>query len=193
MEDKKYLLVNSFHPYLNSIYTDAFRDIENSTQPYVPIVIDSPGGYVWNLNVLLDAIDDCSKPVITIASGIAMSCGAVLTTAGTKGLRIIGKNTTMMIHQAAALTYGKSSDMVNDALDVHKTTEDTFKRFDMNAGKEVGYTANLVKENYNADLFLNAEEVLNHGFADIIMSRGKALDNLDSIYNEYLIKQGLRW
>ena len=86
----QYMLIQTFHPAYNSLYCDIFQQIHDSNQPYIPIVVDSPGGYTWNLSVLLDLIEDSDKPIITISSGISMSCGAVLATSGTSGLRIIG-------------------------------------------------------------------------------------------------------
>ncbi len=185
----QYMLIQTFHPAYNSLYCDIFQQIHDSNQPYIPIVVDSPGGYTWNLSVLLDLIEDSDKPIITISSGISMSCGAVLATSGTSGLRIIGQNTNFMIHQAASMAWGKSSDMMNDSADVHRTTTQmVYKQFDRKSGHEDGYTENLIKENMNADLFLSAEDTLKHGFMDLIMSRGKALRSIDDIYNDYLEK-----
>jgi ATP-dependent Clp protease protease subunit len=188
--DTKYMIVNTFHPYYNSLYQDVFAMIEDSSQPYIPIVVDSPGGYTWNLSVLLDCIDDATKPVITIGSGIQMSCGAVLLTSGTQGLRIVSPNSTVMVHQAASMTWGKSSDMISDSADVHKTTQKfVYERFDKNAGKESGFTEELVRQNMNADLFLDAQQTVDYGFADVIMSRNKALSNLDQLYFDYCKKK----
>ena len=57
-----YLTVNMFHPGLNDLYTQSFLQMEcNPDQRFNVVVVDSPGGYVWNLSVLLDLIQDSCK------------------------------------------------------------------------------------------------------------------------------------
>lgn len=187
----KYLLVNDFYPEYNDAYTQAFIDMEqNENQRYNVIVVDSPGGYCWALSVFLDLIQDSPKETITIASGIVASCGAVLATSGTPGLRIIGGNSQMLIHEASGLAWGKTSDVVSEAKNLQDITDKlVYDTFDKNSGHESGYTRNLVKENFNADLWLSADEAIKHGFADIKMSRAKALTSLDKIYDNYLINK----
>lgn len=186
-----YLTVNTFHPIYNNLYTQAFLQMEcNPEQRYNVIVVDSPGGYVWNLSVLLDLIQDSSKDTITIASGIVASCGACLATAGTPGLRIIGNNTKMLIHEASGAVRGKTSDIVAEAKEIQHTTDElVYGTFDRNSAHEKGYTQKLIKEINNADLWLSADEAIEHRFADIKMSRGKALLSLDQVYDDYLIRK----
>ena len=186
-----YLTVNTFHPAYNDIYTTAFMKMQaNPEQRYNVIVVDSPGGYCWSLSVLLDLIQDSPKDTITIASGIVASCGACLATAGTPGLRLIGNNTKMFIHEASGMVWGKTSDIVSEAKNIQNTTDElVYGTFDRNAGREKGYTQNLIKEINNADLWLTADEAIAHRFADIKMSRATALLSLDKIYDEYLARK----
>lgn len=181
-----YLSVEYFHPCLNLLYAEAFSMIENSDQPYIPIVINSYGGYTDCLSTLLDCIQGSTKPVITIATGVAMSCGCDLFVSGTKGLRIIGQNTTSLIHQVASMAWGKSSDIENEAREISRLNKKlAYDLFDKAGGHEEGYTQNLIKENFNADLFLTPEQMMEHGWADKIMSLNQALLNLDSIFDDY--------
>lgn len=187
-----YLRINHFHPVLNDLYTQAFVEMENNPdQRYNVLVIDSPGGYCWCLSVLLDLIQDSPRDTITISSGIVASCGACLATAGTPGLRIIGGNTQMLIHEASGGISGKTSDIVAEAKNIqHITDELVYGTFDRNSGHEKGYTQNLIKEINNADLWLSADEAISHRFADIKMGVGKALQSLDKIYDDYIIRKG---
>lgn len=187
----KYLLINTFHPLYDDLYSKAFMEMESDTsQRANVIVVDSPGGYVWNLSVLLDLIQDSSKPTITIASGIVASCGACLATAGTPGLRIIGNNTKMLIHEASGGVSGKTSDIVAEAKEIQKTTNElVYGTFDRNSEHESGYTQKLIKEINNADLWLSSDEVLVHRFADIKMSRAKALLSIDTILDDYFARK----
>src|SRR5690554_4690500 len=53
----------------------------------IPVYINSYGGQVFSLVAKRDLIKTSVKPVSTIAVGKAMSCGASLLAAGTKGYR----------------------------------------------------------------------------------------------------------
>lgn len=181
-----YLPVEYFHPCLNLLYAEAFTYIEQSEQPYIPVVINSYGGYTDCLSTLLDCIQGSTKPVITIATGVDMSCGCGLFVSGTKGLRIIGQNTTSLIHQVASMAWGKSSDIESEAREIQRLNEKlAYKLYDQAGGHEDGYTKNLIKENFNADLYLTPEQMVEHGWADKIISFNQALSNLDNIFDDY--------
>lgn len=181
-----YLPVEYFHPCLNLLYAEAFTYIEQSEQPYIPVVINSYGGYTDCLSTLLDCIQGSTKPVITIATGVDMSCGCGLFVSGTKGLRIIGQNTTSLIHQVASMAWGKSSDIESGAREIQRLNEKlAYKLYDQAGGHEDGYTKNLIKENFNADLYLTPEQMVEHGWADKIMSFNQALSSLDNIFDDY--------
>lgn len=186
----QYLEVQYFHPCLNTLYAEAFTYLENSEQPYIPIVISSYGGYVDNLNVLLDLIEGSTKPVVTIVTGVAMSCGLILALSGTKGLRIVGPNATCLLHQVGAGAYGKASDIESENKEIQRLNNKLiYDLCDRVGGHEEGFTKNLVKENFNADLYLTPEQMLEYGWADKIMPINKALINLDSIFEDYKTMQ----
>lgn len=181
-----YLSVEYFHPCLNLLYAEAFSYIEQSEQEYIPLVINSYGGYTDCLSTLLDCIEGSTKPVITIATGVDMSCGCDLFVSGTKGLRIVGPNTTSLLHQVGSMSWGKASDIENESKEVSRLNDKIlYDLFDKAGGHESGYTKNLVKENFNADLYLTAEEMVQHGWADKIMPINQALLNLDNIFDDY--------
>lgn len=182
----KYLTVEYFHPCLNTLYAEAFSYLESTEQEYIPIVICSYGGYTDCLSTLLDCIQGSSKPVMTIATGVDMSCGADLFVSGTKGLRIVGPNTTSLIHQVGSCAWGKTSDIEAEAKEVIRLNDKIlYNLFDKAGDHEDGYTKNLVKEHFNADLYLTAEEMVENKWADKIMSINQALLNMDNIFADY--------
>ena len=71
----------------------------------------------------------------------------------------------------------------SDLSDVDKAlvTEIVYGTFDRNSCRPKGYTQSLIKEINNADLWLSADEAIEHRFSDIKMSRGKALLSLNDI------------
>lgn len=182
----QYLTVEYFHPCLNTLYAEAFSYLESTDQEYIPILICSYGGYCDCLSTLLDCIQGSSKPVMTIATGVDMSCGCDLFVSGTKGLRIVGPNTTSLIHQVGSGVFGKTSDIEFESKEVIRLNDKIlYNLFDKAGDHESGYTKNLVKEHFNADIYLTAEEMIQHKWADKIMSVNQALLNMDNIFEDY--------
>lgn len=84
---------------------------EKSDAP-ITVIINSPGGSVT------DGMDiyDCMKygvscDVITVATGMAASMGALLLAAGTKGKRYAAPNAEIMIHQPLGGVQGQATDI----------------------------------------------------------------------------------
>ena len=185
-QEIRYLEVNYFHPVLNSLYVDAFMYLESLDTPVVPIVINSYGGAVSCLGSLLDCIQGSTKPVMTISTGNAMSCGADLFVSATKGMRIVGPNTTSLIHQVSSFSWGKVSDMKTEFEHANMLNDEMlYKLFDKAGNHEAGYTENLITQAKNADIYLTAEEMIQHGWADKIMPMNEALRNIGIIYEEW--------
>lgn len=107
--------VNKFDEEAAKGFVVAMRDAEQKHQPVVPIIIDSYGGQVYSLLSMVDVVKRCSKPVATIILGKAMSCGAVLFTMGSDGMRFMGSNATLMIHDVSNISLGKIEEIKADA------------------------------------------------------------------------------
>jgi ATP-dependent Clp protease protease subunit len=65
----------------------------------IDMYINSPGGEVSAGLAILDTMNHIKSPINTICLGMAMSFGAVLLSAGTKGKRFALPNARIMIHQ----------------------------------------------------------------------------------------------
>lgn len=190
MNNIKYLEVNYFWNELDSLYTNAFMYLEDTDQPVIPIVINSYGGEVLCLNSLLDAIKGSKKPVMTIVVGCAMSCGFQLFVSGTKGLRIVSPSATCLAHEVSGCSWGKTSDIKNDAKYIEFLNENyCYKLLDEAGNHEAGYTKKLFRDNFNADLYMNAEEVVSHNWADKIMPMNEVLRSINVIFDEFKANQ----
>src|SRR6202142_1536168 len=71
----------------------------------INLYINSPGGMVTAGLAVYDTMQYIKSPITTICMGMAMSFGAVLLAAGTKGHRFCLPNSRIMIHQP--LIYGE--------------------------------------------------------------------------------------
>lgn len=91
------------------LYLEA-QDPDKDIQFY----INSPGGAVTAGMAIYDTMQYIKADVSTICVGMAASMGAFLLSSGAKGKRIALPNAEIMIHQPAAGTQGKVTDMEID-------------------------------------------------------------------------------
>jgi ATP-dependent Clp protease protease subunit len=134
----------------------------------ITVVIDSFGGQAYSMFAMRDLIKTSKKPVSTVALGKAMSCGAWLLAAGTKGLRYISPSTHVMIHQISSGAAGKLEDM---KVDLNHSTDLSVQAFNLLAS-DIGMPVNklkaLVKGETNSDLYLTPKECLKMKIVDFI-------------------------
>jgi ATP-dependent Clp protease protease subunit len=139
-----------------------------SGQPILPIIIDSFGGYIYSLLGKLDIIKNSKVPVLTFCQTKAMSCGAVLLAAGSKGTRFASEDATILVHQAASGDYGKLTDIKNSVYETERLNESLMTKLDEYCGRKKGFWKKMLKENENKDLYFSAKEAQKLGLIDHI-------------------------
>lgn len=138
-------------------------------QPCIPIVIDSPGGEVYSLWAMVDILDKASLPIVTIIEGKAMSCGAALFTCGAEGMRFIGPNATLMIHDVATFSGGgKSEDIKADAKETERLNKKLYNFMEARTGRRKGSLWKMVQDRGRADWYLTPQEAVKFGLANHI-------------------------
>ncbi|MHA2279355.1 MAG: ATP-dependent Clp protease proteolytic subunit [Promethearchaeota archaeon] len=165
---KKYVVVNKFteESYLQ-FCTDCEKAL-NTGQDFLPVVIDSYGGYVYSLLGMVDFLSTCGAKVITICESKCMSCGAILFACGED--RYMAENCTVMVHDVASFLWGKEVELTNDAKEVTRLNRRIYSLLDQNTGQPSGYWRNLVKENKYADLYMTSRKARQHNLATQISS-----------------------
>lgn len=76
------------------------------------MIVNSPGGSVSDGFALIDVMQTSRLPIHTVGLGQVASMGVLIITAGTKGNRVITKNTEIMAHQFSTMVYGKYHELV---------------------------------------------------------------------------------
>lgn len=76
------------------------------------MMVNSPGGSVSDGFALIDVMETSRLPVATVGIGQIASMGVLIVSAGSKGKRVITKNTEIMAHQFSTMVYGKYHDLV---------------------------------------------------------------------------------
>jgi ATP-dependent Clp protease protease subunit len=143
---------------------DADRDIE--------IYINSPGGSFTALTAIYDTMRYIKPDVRTVCLGQAASAAAVILAAGTKGKRLALPNSRILIHQPATEGgYGQSSDIeiqAREILRIRSLMEDML-------ATDTGKSTDEVSHDIERDKYLTAEQALEYGIIDEILTSLKAV------------------
>jgi len=150
-------------------FYEEFVDLEsNPAVETIPVFINSYGGQVYSLIAKRDMIKSSNKPVSTIALGKAMSCGASLLAAGTKGFRFASPDSRILIHQVSSMTLGKASDIKEDAAQIQALNELMLKNLAEDTGMSIDRLKREIKNRDNADWTLTAEDAKKFGIIDFV-------------------------
>lgn len=164
--DATIITVNDFTEASAKAFASEVAELVDSGQEIVPVVIDSYGGEVYALLSMVDTLRGCGLPVLTFASGKAMSCGAVLLGCGSKGMRFAAPNATIMIHEVSGGALGKTADVKADAKEIERLNRELLKLLDVSSGKTSGFWANQYRKADRVDLYLRPLHAKRYGLID---------------------------
>ena len=142
------------------------QDPEKDIQFY----INSPGGSISAGLAMYDTMQYIKCDVSTICLGMAASFGAFLLAGGSKGKRMALPNAEIMIHQPAIHgngVQGQATDIkiVSDQLQKNK------KRLNKILAENTGKTVEEIEIATERDHYLSADEALEFGLIDKIITR----------------------
>ena len=132
----------------------------------IQLYINSPGGSITDGMAIYDTMQYIKCDVSTICVGMAASMGAFLLSAGAKGKRIALPNAEIMIHQPSAGTQGQITDM---ALHLKRLVI-IKKRMNTLLAANCGKSVEQVTADCERDNFMTAEEALEYGLIDKIIT-----------------------
>jgi ATP-dependent Clp protease protease subunit len=143
----------------------------------INLYINSPGGMVTAGLAVYDTMQFIRSPITTICMGMAMSFGAVLLTAGTKGKRYALPNSRIMIHQPlihGGGISGQATDIKIEATELVKTKE----RLNDILAKHTGQKPEKIKADMERNYYMSAEEAKTYGIVDEVISPRKVQELL---------------
>jgi len=138
----------------------------------INLYINSPGGMVTAGLAVYDTMQYIRCPITTICMGMAMSFGAVLLTAGTKGKRFALPHSRIMIHQPLISGGGISGQATEIEIEA-KEIMDTKRRLNEIIAKHTGQTADKISHDSERNFYLSAEEAKAYGIIDEVIVRKK--------------------
>ena len=136
------------------------------------IYINSPGGSFTALTAIYDTMRFVKPDIQTVCMGQAASAAAVILAAGTPGKRLALPNSRIIIHQPAMSDggYAQASDVeiqANEILRMRTWLERTL-------AEHSSRTEDQVREDIERDKIFTAEQALEYGLVDQVISSRKA-------------------
>ncbi len=142
-----------------------FLEAENPDKD-IAIFINSPGGVVTSAMAMYDTMQYIKPKISTICIGQACSCGSLLLTAGTKGMRFALPNSRIMIHQVLGGFRGQATDAeihLKEMLSIKKRLNEIYAH-------HTEQTFNTVEQSMERDNFMSPQEAKDFGLIDEIIS-----------------------
>jgi ATP-dependent Clp protease protease subunit len=137
----------------------------------IHLYINSPGGMVSAGLAVYDTMQFVRAPISTLCMGMAMSFGAVLLAAGTKGKRHILSNARVMIHQplVGRSRGGQETDVRIQSAEMAKTRRRLSEILALHSGQSYEKVDADCERNY----YLSAAEAVAYGLVDKIVPASK--------------------
>lgn len=139
------------------------------------LYINSPGGSVTAGLAIYDTMNFINADVQTIAIGMAASMASVLLSSGEKGKRFALPNSEVLIHQPLGGAQGQATEIEIAARHILKMKKRLNKILSDNSGQPV----ERLEKDTDRDHYMSAEEALEYGLIDKIMTKNDDLPSDD--------------
>jgi ATP-dependent Clp protease protease subunit len=137
------------------------------------LYLNSPGGIITSGMAIYDAMQFIKADVATICFGQAASMGSVLLACGAKGKRYALPHARIMIHQPWGGIQGQASDLEIHANEILRTKEELNKILESHTGQP----AEQIQQDTERDYFMTAQEAIEYGLIDEIITRRVAAES----------------
>ena len=140
-----------------------------STDPSadISLYVNTPGGVVTSGLAIYDTMQLVEPDVATICIGQAASMGSVLLCAGSKGKRSCLPHARVLIHQPLGGAQGQASDIMIAAKEIEKMRTELYTIISEHSGQPF----DKVFKDADRDYWMNAQEALEYGMVDEILTK----------------------
>ena len=139
------------------------------TEKDINLYINSPGGSVTAGLAIYDTMQYLKSNIQTICLGQAASMAALILAAGTEGKRFILPSARVLIHQPWGGAQGQARDIGIQSKEIIRLKKLTINYFAKHTGKDPAKVA----EDMERDFYLSAEDAVEYGVTDAILTREK--------------------
>lgn len=134
----------------------------------ISLYINSPGGIVSAGLAVYDTMQLIRPAVSTICVGLAASMATVLLCAGAKGKRYALPNSTIHMHQPMGGAQGQAADIEIAAREILRL-QDKIRQI---ISRHTGQPYERVARDTDRDFYLTAEQAVEYGIVDEVLTRG---------------------
>jgi ATP-dependent Clp protease protease subunit len=145
-----------------------FLESENPDKD-ISLFINSPGGAVTAGLAIYDTMQFIKPDVATYVMGQACSMGSLLATAGAAGKRKMLPSARHMIHQPSGGAGGQATDMEIQVEEILKMKKNLTQIYVNHNSK--GKTYEQLKQDMERDKYMSAQEALEYGLIDEIITK----------------------
>jgi ATP-dependent Clp protease protease subunit len=165
-EDRIILLHEQVRPESMSTITSQlmFLNAQDSQAP-IHLYISSPGGSVMDGFAIIDTMNLIEAPVYTYTMGLAASMGALIFLCGSN--RYMLPNSELMLHQPLGGVQGQATDIEITANRIIKMK----KKINRIISENSNIAHNKVQQMIDRDRYFDAEECIEKGLADEIITK----------------------
>ncbi len=143
--------------------------LKDDTKP-ISFYINTPGGSITAGMAIYDTMQIIRSPISVIVTGLAASMGSILLSGAPKGHRYLYPHARVLIHQP--LIMGR---IEAPAVDIHIQAQEMERsREELNKilANASGQSLERIIKDTDRDFYLNAEEAIEYGLADKIITVG---------------------
>lgn len=139
----------------------------------INLYINSPGGMVTAGLAVYDTMQYIKAPITTICIGMAMSFGAVLLAAGTKGRRYALPYSRIMIHQPIIYGEGISGQATDIEVEAREMTK-TKRILNEILARHTGQSVEKIEKDSERNFYLSAQDAKTYGIVDEVIDTPRA-------------------
>ncbi len=138
----------------------------------ISLYINSPGGFVPAALAIYDTIQYIHSPITTICIGKAMSAGALLLSAGSKGKRFALPHARIMIHQPLVTGEGITGSATDIDIEARELVHAKNRLIEILA-KHTGQPIEKISQDTERNFYMSAEEAKAYGIIDEVITTRK--------------------
>ncbi|PHC09310.1 Clp protease ClpP [Bacillus toyonensis] len=141
----------------------------------INLYINSPGGSVFETMAIIAMLQRHPAKVISYIDGIGASCASVLPMISDK--IIMYANSMLMVHNAWTYASGNADQLRKAADDIERINQSMVQHYLTRAGDKLD--EDILKQLLDAETWLSADEAMEYGLCDEIISANNAAAYLD--------------
>ncbi|TVR00848.1 MAG: ATP-dependent Clp endopeptidase proteolytic subunit ClpP [Desulfovibrionales bacterium] len=167
LKDRILILGTAIDDYVANLVCSQLLFLESENpEKEINMYINSPGGSVTAGLAIYDTMQYISAPVATLCLGQAASMGALLLSAGAKGMRYALPNSRILIHQPMGGFQGQATDIDIQAREIIRLKAKLSEILASHTGADL----EKVRHDTERDYFMSASEAVEYGLIDKILS-----------------------